>query len=363
MIADRPQLSQSEINAIFEEQRRRYRAAPYPPLEGRKANPDNRERSIHAHREDIRRALYADFRKPLVETEFSEFIATIVELRFARARLAKWMRPQRVSRPLALFGAASELRYEPKGVALIMSPWNYPFTLTMAPVIAALAAGNRIMVRPSEKAPATRSVIDVIFSEAFAKTHVLTVGGEVETAEALLKLPFDHIFYTGGTRVGKIVMKAAAEHLAGVTLELGGKSPAISDETAGAPRAASRIAWGKFVNAGQTCIAPDYVLVHESQERAFIDATVSNIVAMYGATEDDRAQTPDFARMIDAGQFARIGALLEATVRGGAQIEIGGKAVAEERFISPTVLSKVSFDAPIMSEEIFGPVLPVLSYR
>jgi aldehyde dehydrogenase (NAD+) len=201
-----------------------------------------------------------------------------------------------------------------------------------------------------------------IITEAFAKSEVAAIGGEVETAEALLELPFDHFFFTGSTRIGRTVMKAAAEHLASVTLELGGKSPAIVDETADVARAASRIAWGKFVNAGQTCVAPDYVLVHESQERAFIDGTVEHVARMYGPTDEDRRRTPDFARMIDAGHFSRIGALLEATVRGGAHVETGGKGDPGERYIAPTVLSNVDFDAPIMSEEIFGPVLPVIPF-
>ena len=363
MIVDRPTLSESDIAAIFQEQRRRYLAAPYPLYGERMLNLEKLEVAIENRREDLKSALYADFRKPGAETEFTEYLATMAELRFARHRLRRWMRPQRVGTPLSLLGSFSELRSEPKGVVLILAPWNYPFYLTMSPLIAAIAAGNRCMVRPSEKAPATRDVIAAILSEAFSKGEVAAIGGEVETAEMLLKLPFDHMFFTGSTRIGKVVMRAAAEHLSGVTLELGGKSPAIVDESADVARAASRIAWGKFVNAGQTCVAPDYVLVHESVEREFIDSSVEHIARMYGATEEDRLRTPDFARMIDGGHFARIGALLEATVRGGAQVEIGGKAVADERYISPTILSKVTFDSPIMSEEIFGPVLPVISYR
>jgi aldehyde dehydrogenase (NAD+) len=363
MIAERAISSDAEILAVFEEQRRRYRAAPFPPFEERARRLDKLERAIRRRREDLRAALYADFRKPVPETEFTEYLATLTELKFARARLRRWMRPQRVATPLSLWGSNSEVRYEPKGVALILAPWNYPFYLTLVPLIAALAAGNRCLVRPSEKAPATREVIAAIIAEAFPKHEVATVGGEVETAEALLKLPFDHYFFTGSTRVGKLVMKAAAEHLAGVTLELGGKSPAIVDASADIERAASRIAWGKFVNAGQTCVAPDYVLVHESREREFLDKTVEHVSKMYGTTDDERVRTPDYARMIDGNHFARIGALLESTVRGGARVETGGKADASERYIAPTVLSNVGFDAPIMSEEIFGPVLPVLSFR
>jgi aldehyde dehydrogenase (NAD+) len=246
---------------------------------------------------------------------------------------------------------------------LILSPWNYPFYLTVAPLIAALAAGNRCIVRPSEKAPATRDVMASMLSGAFAPSEVAVVGGEVETAEALLKLPFDHIFFTGSTRIGKVVMRAAAEHLTSVTLELGGKSPCIVTKDADVGNAAARIAWGKYMNGGQTCVAPDYVLVHESVERAFLDKTAASIAKMYGATDEERATTPDFCRMIDDSHFARIDGLLKETVRGGAKVEVGGQTDASQRYIAPTVLSNVNFEAPIMQDEIFGPVLPVISFR
>ncbi len=363
MIAERPTLPDLDFAAVFEEQRRRYRAAPNPSLESRKANLDKLERAVRARRQAIRDALYADFRKPPEETEFTEYIVTLAELKFARDKLAKWMRPERVETPLSLFGSKAEVRFEPKGVVLIVAPWNYPFQLTIAPLIAALAAGNRCIVRPSEKAPATREVIEAIIRDAFDPHEVAAVGGEVETAQALLKLPFDHIFFTGSTQIGKLVMHAAAEHLSSVTLELGGKSPAIVDLDADVPHAAARITWAKYLNGGQTCVAPDYVLVHESLERAFLDAAAADIAKMYGPTAEARERTPDFCRMIDDRHFARIEGLLDATVRGGATVEVGGQTDASQRYVAPTVLSHVGFDAPIMSEEIFGPVLPVISYR
>ena len=348
--------------AVFEEQRRRYRAAPNPTLAERKAKLNALERAIRARRDDLRAALVADFRKSPDETEFTEFVVTMAELKFAKDKLAGWMRPQSVETPLSLFGSSSEIRYEPKGVVLVLAPWNYPFYLTMVPLIAALAAGNRVILRPSEKTPATSAVIEQIVREAFAPHEVAYVGGEIDTAEALLKLPFDHIFFTGSTRVGKIVMKAAAEHLASVTLELGGKSPCIVAADADVGLSASRVAWGKFLNGGQTCVAPDYVLVHESVERPFLDATKKAITKMYG----DGAKienSPDLCRMIDDGHFKRIEGLMNDTVRGGAVVEAGGQTDATQRYIAPTVLSSVSFDAPIMSEEIFGPVLPVIAYK
>jgi aldehyde dehydrogenase (NAD+) len=363
MIADRPTLPDLDINAVFDEQRRRYRAAPFPSIEARKTNLDKLEKAIHAYHDRLLDALVADFRKSHDETEFTEFVVTLGELRYAKSHLSGWMRPQSVESPLTLFGSKAEIRNEPKGVVLILAPWNYPFYLSIVPLIAALAAGNRVILRPSEKAPATRDVIVNMLGETFATSEVAVVGGDVDMAEALLKLPFDHIFFTGSTKIGKVVMRAAAEHLTSVTLELGGKSPCIVTEDADIGFAARRIAWGKYLNGGQTCVAPDYVLVHESVERPFIDKVAQSIAKMYGATAAEREKTPDFCRMIDDGHFSRINALVEETVRGGAKVEVGGETDAAQRYIAPTVLSNVTNDAAIMSEEIFGPVLPVLTYR
>ena len=320
------------------------------------------ERAIRTNRKAIVEALAADFGKSPYESEFTEIIVTLAEIKEARANVESWMKSQPVAGSLSMFGSSGELRYEPKGVVLILAPWNYPFQLAIAPLVAALAAGNRCIVRPSEKAPQTRDLIVRMLNETFEPADVFALGGDIDVAEALLELPFDHIFFTGSTKVGKLVMHAAADHLASVTLELGGKSPCVVDADADLAWAAKRIAWGKFMNAGQTCVAPDYVLVHESRERAFVDALKAAVANMYGATDAERARTPDFCRIIDDGHFARIARLLDETVRGGATIETGGATDAAQRYIAPTVLSGVGADAPIMSEEIFGPVLPVLTF-
>jgi aldehyde dehydrogenase (NAD+) len=356
MIAERtpPAAVPPEVAALYAEQRRRYRAEPYPPAARRIKQLERLERAILKRRSAIEAALLADFRKPPEETAYSEMIVTLTELRHAKAQLAGWMRPKPVETAPSTFGSKAEIRYEPKGVVLIMAPWNYPFQLTIAPLVAAIAAGCRAIVRPSEKAPATRDVMAQIVAEALEPQDVALVGGEIDVAQELLKLPFDHFFFTGGTAVGKIVMKAAAEHLASVTLELGGKSPCIVDESADLGWAAKRIAFGKFYNGGQTCVAPDYVLVHERVERAFLEKR---------GDEAARKATPDFARIIDDGHFRRVSSLLDETVRAGANVVVGGTRDAAQRYIAPTVLSKVTFDAPIMREEIFGPVLPVISYR
>jgi len=365
MIADYPSAGAAtpDLDALFAEQRRRYRAEPYPTARQREARLEGLEAAILKRRGRIERALLADFRKPVEETAFSELLVTLVELRHAKHKLATWMRPQPVDGALSMFGSKAEIRYEPKGVVLIMAPWNYPFQLTMAPLIAALAAGCRAIVRPSEKAPATRAVMAEIVAEAFAPDEVALVGGEIDVAQQLLQYPFDHFFFTGGTAVGKLVMRAAAEHLAGVTLELGGKSPCIVDADADVDWAAKRVAFGKFYNGGQTCVAPDYALVHASIERPFIAKLKASIAKMYGASDAARKATPDFARIIDDGHFRRVRGLVDDSVRLGATVEIGGSVDAAERYIAPTVLSNVTFDMPIMREEIFGPVLPVIAYR
>ncbi len=362
MIAERPQPTTTDFRPLFEEQRRRHLADPYPSLAERIKRLDALERAIVAHRRDVSSAIAADFGKSRDESEFTEIVLTLGELRLARRRLAKWMKPRTVRTPLIVFPAASQRRYEPRGVVLVMGPFNYPFQLAMVPLIAALAAGNRAIVRLSEKVPRTRDVVAAIIAEAFAPTEVACVGGEIDAAQALLELPFDHFFFTGSTAVGKVVMGAAAKHMASVTLELGGKSPAIVHGDADVALAASRVAFGKGVNAGQTCIAPDYALAHQSVADDFAARVADTFGKMYGRDAGARKATPDFCRMIDDAAFARVTGLIEASVAAGARIVFGGASDARERFIEPTVLTGVTWDMPIMREEIFGPVLPVVSY-
>jgi aldehyde dehydrogenase (NAD+) len=353
----------AELQRLFGEQRRCYLAAPSPSLGERRAKLDALERAIRAHREDVIAALAADFSKPREEVEATEILPTLSELKHARSHMAAWSRPLRVATPPTLLGSRSEVRYEPKGIVLILAPWNYPFYLLMTPLIAALAAGNRAIVRSSEKVPHATAAMATIVREAFGAQDVAFAEGGIDVAEQLLRLPFDHIFFTGSTRVGKIVMRAAAEHLAGVTLELGGKSPAFVSADGDVQLAAERIAWGKFMNAGQTCVAPDYVLVHESQERAFVERTIACVEKMYGRSEEDRAHTPDLCRLVNDGAFERLEGLLEATVAEGARVELGGARDRAQRYIAPTILTGVRFTSPMMADEIFGPILPVLTYR
>ena len=319
-------------------------------------------RTIVERRDAVCEAIYKDFRKPAAEVENTEVLLVLMELDHAIKHLARWMKPRRVGTPMLLTGTRSQLRSEAKGVVLIVSPWNYPFQLLMAPLVAAVAAGNCVMLKPSEKTPHTAQAMADIIRDVFDPSEVALVQGGVAESEALLELPFDHFFYTGGPRVGRKVMEAAARHLAGVTLELGGKSPAVVDETADVKASAERIAFGKFLNGGQTCVAPDYVLVHASREEEFLTRVREAVERFYGRTEEARKATPDFCRMVDDAQFARVNGLLERSVAAGARVVLGGGVDATSRYIAPTVLSDVKSDSPIMGEEIFGPVLPVLRY-
>ena len=318
--------------------------------------------AIAARRTQLAEAMHRDFRKSAAEVELTEIHPTLAEIRHTIDHLADWMRPVHVATPLTLAGARSEIRCEPRGVTLILAPWNYPFFLLFGPLVGAIAAGNTAVLKPSEKTPNTARAMRELIEHTFDDAEIALVEGGPEVAAALLDLPFDHIFFTGSTRIGHVVMRAAARHLATVTLELGGKSPAIIDRSADVARAAERVAFGKFINAGQTCVAPDYVLVHDSIERKFIEALNAAIARFYGATEDERAKSPDLARIVDLPAFRRLKTMLDASVAAGAKVECGGRADEGERYIAPTVLTGVKRDAPLMQEEIFGPILPVLPF-
>jgi aldehyde dehydrogenase (NAD+) len=320
-------------------------------------------RTIVERREGLYQAIHADFRKPASEVETTEMLMVLTEIDHTLKNLGKWMKPRKVGTPVLLTGTRSEVHYEPKGVVLIIAPWNYPFQLMIAPLVAAVAAGNCAVLKPSEKTPHTAAFIDQLIRDVFDPSEVVVVQGGAEESQALLELPFDHFFFTGGPRVGRKVMEAAAKFLAGVTLELGGKSPAVVDETADLDAAAERITFGKYLNGGQTCVAPDYVYVHASREQEFLDKVRATIERFYGTTEEARKATPDFCRMVDDGQFTRVNRLLERSVASGVRVVTGGVVDATSRYISPTVLADVKPETPVMEEEIFGPVLPVLRYE
>jgi aldehyde dehydrogenase (NAD+) len=317
------------------------------------------EAAVLANRGAIYRALAADLRKPEAEADLFDILPVISGMRHARRHLTSWMKPKRAAPTIAMFGTKARIRYEPRGVSLIISPWNYPVSLLLGPLTSAIAAGCPAMIKPSEMSPTCSALMAKIIRETFARQEIAVFEGDAVVSTALLDLPFDHIFFTGSPAVGKVVMTAAAKHLSSVTLELGGKSPVIIDETADVPKAAKSVVWGKFANCGQTCIAPDYAYVHESRLPQFVDAAKDAIARMYG----DPARSPDYCRMINHRHFERVSRLIDDAAARGAAILAGGERDAAQKFIAPTVMTRAGDDALVMQEEIFGPVLPVLAYR
>jgi aldehyde dehydrogenase (NAD+) len=311
------------------------------------------------------KALYDDFKKPVEESNEMDYV--IGEIDFVSAFLESWMKPQLVDTPEAINALAgvtgkSQIITEPKGVCLFITPWNYPFLLTFRPLISCIAAGNTVIIKPSELTPHSSAVIKEIVEATFPEDEVAVFEGGADVASELLKLPFNHVFYTGGSRVGKIVMKAAADYLASVTLELGGKNPAIIDDSADFAEAAGKIAWGKFFNCGQTCIAPDYLLVSEKRKDEFIATMKATMEAMYG-NDGPGIDNPSYARLVNSNHFRRVKNLLDEAISNGAKLLAGGKTDSSQNYISPTLLGNVIPDHAIMHEEIFGPVLPVLTYK
>jgi aldehyde dehydrogenase (NAD+) len=319
--------------------------------------------AIRARKAELCAAIQEDFGKHPTESEMTELLPVIEDLSAVIRGLPDWMRPRRVATPLPLLGSRSRVVYEAKGLVLVLSPWNYPFLLALGPVVSALAAGNCVILRPSEKTPRTARFIHDLLGSLFPEDEVAVILGDRAVADALLDLPFDHMFFTGSPAVGRKVMACAAKHLASVTLELGGKSPAIVDASADVEVAAQRIAWGKFINAGQTCVAPDYVLVHASVAGALEAALRRAVERSYGATEELRFENRDLACLVDSASCARLERAVRETLQAGARLVVGGRADAAARRMVPTILADVPDPSPIMAEEIFGPVLPLVPFR
>ena len=311
-------------------------------------------KAIRKNEDAIMEALARDLKKPPFESYAGEIGILYTEIRHVLRHLRSWSRKREVKTPIIHFYSTSAVRYEPYGVVLIIGPWNYPFQLVIAPLIAAIAAGNCAVIKPSELAPATSRLVAKIIRETFDDNYIAVIEGGVGETGSLLKEKFDYIFFTGGTAVGKIIMRAAAEQLTPLTLELGGKSPAIVDEDAHLPTAARRLCWGKFFNAGQTCLAPDYLLVHKTIKSAFIAELKKTIVEFYG---DYPRASKDYARIVNEKHFDRIMALLEGT-----KVIHGGESERKNRFIAPTLVDGATLKDPIMREEIFGPLLPIMSF-
>ncbi|MDY0161640.1 aldehyde dehydrogenase [Desulfobotulus sp.] len=321
-------------------------------LQSRKKRLEALDQAITRHEKTIFDALALDLGKSPEEALLTEIREVKKEIRFTLKHLSSWMKSRSVPTPITLFGSKSRIQPQPLGTVLIIAPWNYPFNLSLMPLIPALAAGNTVIMKPSEMAPATSAILAKIISDAFLPEEVALVEGGIPETTELLSQAFDHIFFTGGEAVGRIVMEAATRHLTPVTLELGGKSPALVAADAHVELAAKRIVWGKFMNAGQTCVAPDYVLVEEGILPQFIKALKKYIAAFYGETP---GKSPFYGRIISERHFDRLLALLE-----NQHILVGGIFDRKERFLAPTVLGDVSAESPVMQEEIFGPILPLI---
>jgi len=338
----------------MEAQRVYFRSHATRPLEFRRARLRELQAAIETHEQELLAALHADLHKHPQEAYASEIGVVLGEIRHALNHLPQWMKPRRGRMSLLTLPGRSLIHSEPYGVALIIAPWNYPFQLLFTPLVGAIAAGNCVCVKPSEITPHTSAVMARLIRTTFPAHYIAVVEGGVSETEALLEQHFDTIFFTGSTRVGRSVMTAAARHLTPVTLELGGKSPCIVCADSPLEITARRIVWGKFMNVGQTCVAPDYVLVDRSIRDALIAAMSQEIRAFYGA---DPLASPDYGRIVNRQHFDRLAAYLSQGT-----IIHGGRTSPGDLYIEPTLLSDVPQDTPVMKEEIFGPILPVMDF-
>ncbi len=349
----------AEIQRIFELQKTKQFDIGSTTVKQRKAKLNKLHQLILKYRPRIKEALNKDFKKHPMEVDLTEIYPITAELKHTKKHLSRWMNKHRVSTPLAMMGSSSHIKYEPKGVVLIVSPWNFPFNLTFVPLVSAIAAGNCVMIKTSEMTPNSTALMKQMIEECFNEDEVAFIEGGIPASTHLLEMPFNHIFFTGSPMVGKIVMKAAAQNLTSVTLELGGKSPTIIDKTANLKQTAQRLTIGKFTNNGQICIAPDYVFVHEDVKDKFVALLKDTIQSFYSKNIQNE---PSYCRIVNNRHFNRLKDAIEDTVTKGATVELGGVTDDNDNFIPPTILSNPAMDSKIMTDEIFGPVLPILSY-
>lgn len=345
----------SEIPQLMETLRATFDSGRTRPLAWRLKQLDGLHRLVSENEQPILDALAKDVGKPDLEGFLTEVTYTLGEIDLTKKKLPGWMKPKKVSAPIITQPAKATIYRDPLGVVLIIAPWNYPFQLAVAPLIGAIAAGNCAVVKPSEVAAATSALLADLIPKYLDNDAVRVIEGAVDETTCLLEQRWDYIFYTGNGTVGRIVMAAAAKNLTPVTLELGGKSPAIVDSDVDLDVAVKRILWGKFSNSGQTCVAPDYVLAHESIHDQLLEKLGTKLKEFYG---DDPQKSEDYGRVVNARHHQRLMKLLE-----GQDVAIGGQADESDRYIAPTVLKNVSPDAPVMADEIFGPILPVLKIK
>ncbi|MBE9103552.1 aldehyde dehydrogenase [Nostoc cf. edaphicum LEGE 07299] len=343
----------SNVGNIIQTQRDFFQTGKTKDVNFRIEQLKNLKQAITLHEQSIIEALKADLHKPEVETYLTE-ISVIKDIDYAIKHLQNWTKPQKAAVSWDFFSYSAKIYPEPLGVVLIIGPWNYPFQLIISPLIGAIAAGNCAIIKPSEIASHTSDVIAKIIAKHFDPAYLAVIEGGVEASQKLLTEKFDHIFFTGGTVVGKIIMAAAAKYLTPVTLELGGKSPCIVDTDINLEHTVRRITWGKFINAGQTCIAPDYLLVNKTIKKDLIDGLEKSLKEFYG---ENPASSPDYARIISEKHFERLVSFLK-----DGKVVIGGENQPSERYIAPTLIDNVSLEDSVMQEEIFGPILPIIEY-
>ncbi len=354
--------SQTEIEKIFHSQQKNKSTVGSSTVRERIEKLKKLHAALLQFQADLEASMYADFKKHPTEVVLTEIFAVQTELKHVIKHLKSWMRPQKVATPITLLGTSSAIYAQPKGVVLIISPWNFPINLTLCPLVSAVAAGNCVMIKPSEITPHTSAILKKMIESVFEPSEVAVLEGNQDVAAQLLDLPFNHIFFTGSPAIGKIVMQAAAKNLTSVTLELGGKSPVVVDETADLEEAAGKIVMGKYLNSGQICISPDYLFVHESRKDDLIKAISQKIESFYGL-KDQQINNPDYARIVNNRHFERVKTMLDDAVLQGASIAYGGKSDSNQNYISPTLLTGVHSDMRVLKEEIFGPLLPILSYQ
>jgi len=341
------------MEKIFERQRNRSLLLRTEKLSERLKRLKRLETWVLKNRKSIQEALHSDFRKIPQETDLSETYVALTEIREARRNLRKWAYPKRALPNMPFWGTKAYVQYEPKGVCLIISPWNFPFQLAVGPLVSALAAGNTAIIKPSEFTPATSQLIKEMCQELFEEDLVSVFEGDQNVSSQLLALPFNHIFFTGSPRVGKIVMEAAAKHLTSVTLELGGKSPVFVDDTADISDTAEKLAWAKWMNAGQTCTAPDYVLVHKNRQQELLRELEKYAQELYSGGQR-------MTGIVNDQHQNRIKEWLQSSIQGGAKQVFGGVSVDQ---LGPTVLINVPEKSELLQEEIFGPILPIVSFE
>ena len=346
----------NSIEQTFHNSKQYFNTHETKSLKFRKKQLKQLSKSIKSYENDLLEAFQKDLGKNKVEAYATEIGFTLKNIKSARKELKNWSKTKQVNTPLFMFPTKSYIMKEPYGTVLIIGPFNYPFQLLIEPLIGAIAAGNTIILKPSEFTPNVSDVIQQIISDAFDPEYINIIQGNADTTQSLLHLPFDYIFFTGSEQVGRIVYSAASKNLTPVTLELGGKSPAIIDESANIKVASERICFGKFTNAGQTCVAPDYLLVNRKVKDELISALKKTITEFYGTNIQD---SPDFGRIVNKKHYHRLNELLNIH---HPEITFGGQTDIDENFIAPTILDGTTFDSKIMENEIFGPILPIIAY-